>query len=251
MPWLPDSISLMSASGLILTSLLTSLLTAGMGIGGGLLLLAIMAMLVPPSALIALHGVVQLGSNAGRTLLLWRHIDWTTVIPFTLGAVLGGSLGAGLVRELPAAWLSAGLSVFIAYAAWGKWPIFSPQRARLGHWIGGVVINFLSMFIGATGPLVTALLKTQQMPRHAHMATFSASMSLQHGVKIAAFGFLGFSFMPWLGLLAAMIASGFVGTLLGQRWLSGRADASFHRGLQWLLSALALQLMWQAYHAGF
>ena len=171
-----------------------------------------MAVLVPSAALIPLHGVVQLGSNIGRTALLWRFIQWQTVLPFTVGAVLGSALGGSVVRELPESWLYASLSGFILYAV---------------------------------------LLKTQQMPRQPHMATFSASMSLQHGVKIAAFGFLGFQFLPWLGLLAAMIASGFIGTWLGQRWLSGRADVSFHRGLNWLLSALALQLLWRAISTEF
>ncbi|MEO6698323.1 MAG: TSUP family transporter [Paraperlucidibaca sp.] len=246
MNWLPDGISLIAAGGLIAISLLTSLLTAGLGIGGGLLLLGVMAMLVPPAALIPLHGVAQLGSNVGRTALLWRFIQWQTVVPFTLGAILGGALGGSVVQALPASWLYAALSIFILYAAWGKWPTFSARTERAGLWLGGLLFNFLSMFIGATGPLVAALLKTQKMPRQPHMATFSASMSLQHCVKIIAFGFLGFQFLPWLALLAAMIASGFIGTWLGERWLSGRADASFHRGLNWLLSALALQLLWQA-----
>lgn len=249
MAWLPESISLAVALGLMAISLLTSLLTAGLGIGGGLLLLGVMAMLVPASALIPLHGVVQLGSNVGRTALLWRYIRWSTVLPFTVGALFGGLVGGSLVRELPSHWLYTGLSVFILYAAWGKWPTFSARTERLGLWLGGLVFSFLSMFIGATGPLVAALLKTQTLPRQPHMATFSASMSLQHGVKIAAFGFLGFSFLPWMALLAAMIASGFIGTWLGERWLSGRADASFHRGLNWLLSALALQLLWQAWQS--
>lgn len=250
MSWLPDSISVFAAYGLIATSLLTSFITAGLGIGGGLLLLGVMAVLVPPTALIPLHGVVQLGSNIGRTALLWRYIQWQTVLPFTVGAVLGSALGGSVVRALPEAWLYASLSGFILYAVWGKWPTLSASTQRAGLWLGGLTLSFLSMFIGATGPLVTALLKTQKMPRQPHMATFSASMSLQHGVKIAAFGFLGFQFLPWMGLLAAMISSGFIGTWLGQRWLSGRADASFHRGLNWLLSALALQLLWRAIGTG-
>ncbi len=43
MSWLPDSISVFAAYGLIATSLLTSFITAGLGIGGGLLLLGVMA----------------------------------------------------------------------------------------------------------------------------------------------------------------------------------------------------------------
>ena len=48
-------------------------------------------------------------------------------------------------------------------------------------------------------------------------------------------------------LLLAMIASGFIGTWLGERWLAGRSEAGFQQGLNWLLTAMALQLLWQSF----
>ncbi len=62
MEWLPEAISNSQAIILVITSLLTSMLTAAMGIGGGVLLLAVMASIVPVAALIPVHGLVQLGS---------------------------------------------------------------------------------------------------------------------------------------------------------------------------------------------
>ncbi|MDY0191288.1 MAG: hypothetical protein RBR22_11190, partial [Desulfuromonas sp.] len=49
---------------LIVTACLTSAMTAALGVGGGVLLLAVMSMLLPAAAIIPLHGLVQLGSNA-------------------------------------------------------------------------------------------------------------------------------------------------------------------------------------------
>lgn len=239
---LPADISLPAAAILVASSALTAALTAGMGIGGGVLLLGIMALLVPASALIATHGVVQIGSNVGRTALMWRHVDRRLLLPFVLGAVVGALTGGAVAWQLPEAILNGALGLFILYAVWGRWPA---MRAT-GLWLGGSLISFLSMFVGATGPLVAALMKTHQLDRLRHMATFSACMSLQHGLKILAFGVFGFQFGPWWPLLVAMIASGFVGTWLGERWLQGRAEAGFQRGLNWLLTAMALQLLWQA-----
>ena len=53
---------------------LGSLITASVGLGGGTLTLATMALLMSPTVLIPIHGVVQLGSNFGRALLLYREI---------------------------------------------------------------------------------------------------------------------------------------------------------------------------------
>jgi hypothetical protein len=44
---------------LIVASFATSFITAAFGIGGGGVLLAILASLVPPAALIPVHGLVQ------------------------------------------------------------------------------------------------------------------------------------------------------------------------------------------------
>lgn len=239
---LPPEMSLPVAVVLVASAALTAALTAGLGIGGGVLLLGIMALLVPASALIATHGVVQIGSNVGRTALMWRHVERRLLLPFVLGAVIGAASGGAIAWQLPEALLNGALGLFILYAVWGRWPA---MRAT-GLWLGGSLISFLSMFVGATGPLVAALMKTHQLDRLRHMATFSACMSLQHGLKILAFGLFGFQFGPWWPLLIAMIASGFAGTWLGERWLRGRAEDGFQRGLNLLLTLMALQLLWQS-----
>lgn len=243
---LPAGISPATALTLVLSAGFTSGLTAGMGIGGGVLLLGIMALLVPPAALVPLHGVVQIGSNVGRTWLMRRHVASVIVLPFAIGALAGAFAGGSVARALPPRMLDLGLALFILYAVWGRWPALQGRAQAAGLWAGGIMISFLSMFVGATGPLVATLMKTQPLDRQSHMATFSACMSLQHGVKIAAFGWFGFAFGAWLPLLGAMVASGFIGTWLGERWLAGRSEEGFKRGLDWLLTAMALQLLWQA-----
>ena len=69
---LPPDVSALAGIGLVALSLFTSALTAAAGIGGGLVLLSVMASFLPPIVVIPTHGVVQLGSNAGRAVLL-RH----------------------------------------------------------------------------------------------------------------------------------------------------------------------------------
>lgn len=245
---LPEALNPLAALALIASAGVTAALTAGLGIGGGVLLLGIMAFLVPAAALIPLHGAVQIGSNVGRTWLMRHFITPGIVLPFALGAVAGAFAGGSVARALPPALLDAALGLFILYAVWGRWPSLQGRARQAGSWGGGIGISFLSMFVGATGPLVAALMKTHALDRQRHMATFSACMSVQHGLKILAFGWFGFAFGPWLPLLAAMIVVGFLGTALGERWLAGRSEAGFQRGLDGLLTALAVQLLWQAAH---
>ena len=64
--FLPEGLEQGAAFFLVATSFVASFITAAFGIGGGALLLAFMATLVPTAALIPVHGVIQLGSNAGQ-----------------------------------------------------------------------------------------------------------------------------------------------------------------------------------------
>ena len=78
---------------LVLASLITSFMTAAFGIGGGVVLIVIMAMLVPPAALIPIHGIIQLGSNGGRAVIMARDVIWRPMIPFVVGALIGATAG--------------------------------------------------------------------------------------------------------------------------------------------------------------
>ncbi len=100
------------------------------------------------------------------------------------------------------------------------------------------------MFFGATGPFVAIFVKSRNLPRHAHVATHAALMTVQHGLKVIMFGILGFAFAPWIGLIAAMIASGILGTLTGRFLLGQMTDRGFKRALDIVLVLVGLRLIW-------
>lgn len=81
---------------LVLSSVFTSMITASLEAGGGLLLLLLMALWLPPAALVPVHGMIQLGSNGGRVLLTWRSIDWRLIAAFAPGVLVGALLAAAL-----------------------------------------------------------------------------------------------------------------------------------------------------------
>ncbi len=240
---LPPDVAPPFAGLLIAVSFLTSALTAAFGIGGGLALLAVMATGLPVATLIPVHGVVQFGSNAGRALVQRRHIDWRLTAIFCAGGLAGAIVGARTVTALPDAPMKVAIGVFVLFMVWGP----KPRSVGASDWavaLGGAVGGALTMFFGATGPFTAAVLNARNLTRHVQVATFSVCMTVQHVVKVAAFGLLGFAFGPWALLIGAMIATGFLGTLAGSHLLARLPEAAFKRGLKALLTLLALQLMW-------
>ena len=243
---LPAGVSPLLATALVLTAAGTSMITASLGIGGGVVLLAVMALLLPPAAIIPVHGMVQLGSNANRALMTWRHIDLRTIAYFAPGALLGAWLASLILVELPLAAVQASIAGFILLLCWGP---AIPKRAlgRTGTFLAATLTSFLSLFVGATGPLVAAFIKQQRSnDRFATVATFAAAMSLQHAPKALVYGIAGFAFYDWLGLIVLMMAAGAIGTWVGIRLLRKLSDARFNTVFNILLTVLALRLLWQA-----
>ena len=167
---LPDGMTDLVFCLLIALSFAGSLISVSFGLGGGAMLLAVMATLVPPAALIPTHGVIQLGSNLARASLLFRNIHRPALPAFALGSVLGVTLGGSVAVNLPPAWVQIGVGGFIAWSVLGR----PPQRVRDWPFLVGLVSSILTMFFGATGPFVATYVKALALPRHAVVATQAA-----------------------------------------------------------------------------
>ncbi|WP_284265606.1 sulfite exporter TauE/SafE family protein [Roseicyclus amphidinii] len=239
---MPEGLSLAAFWALMATSYAASFITAALGIGGGALLLAVMASLVPPAALIPVHGAVQLASNAGRMGMLLSHVHWPALKGFTLGSILGAGLGGLVVVELPPAIIQVSVGLFVI------WSVFSKPPKWLSRFpvLTGGISSFLTMFFGATGLFVAGYTKAQNLARHGHVATHAALMTVQHCLKVVVFGVLGFAFGQWLWVVVALSVAGLAGTFSGRLVLGRMSDAGFKRALDILLVLIALRLIWQA-----
>jgi uncharacterized membrane protein YfcA len=239
---LPEALGPFPAFLLIIASFFTSAFTAAFGVGGGLAMLALLGILIPVASLIPVHGVIQLGSNTGRAWHQRAEIRFAAAVPFIIGSVAGVALGAALVVQMPDAVLKTLLGLFILVVTWTKIPGFE-RLSHAGIAAGGAVIGILTMFVGATGPMMSAFL-AQLFPgdRKALIATHAAAMTVQHGLKVVAFIIAGFAFASWLPFLAVMIATGFLGTIFGTRLLGIIPEQKFRFWFRILLTLIALDL---------
>ncbi|SDE87868.1 Uncharacterized membrane protein YfcA [Paracoccus isoporae] len=235
---LPEGMSPPVLYLLLAVSFAASFITVAFGIGGGGILLAAMATLVPPAALIPTHGVIQIGSNLGRVMLTFRHIFWPALPGFAAGSVIGAAIGGSVAVNLPPEWVQLGVGGFILWSVLGR----APRAVRDWPLTVGVISSVLTMFFGASGLFVAVFTKAQTLPRHAHVATHAALMTLQHAIKTVTFGMLGFAFAGWLPFLAAMIVAGFAGTLAGKTLLNRIDDRRFKLALDVILILLSLRL---------
>lgn len=206
---------------LTLVAFIMAALNTAIGPCGGVLF-ASMAAILPATAVVPAHAIVQGSGAIFRFALLRHHVVWPVAGAFLTGGMLGIILGyETLVRWQPSEdWLRLLLGIFILSTI-----VTSPWRPNrsfpLSDAIIGAFTSFLTMFVGATGPLVAAWVARRQ-PDHARVVgTYSACMTFQHGAKILLFSLLGFSFVQFGFLLAIMICATALGSWCGRFLLFG------------------------------
>ena len=231
--------------GLAAASLVTSFLGVFTGAAGGVMLLGIMALAMPPAVLLPVHTVVMLGSGITRTMIMWRDVIRGTVLPFLIGAIVGAIAGANVFIALPQSMLLLILGVFMLIVTW------LPKLGRIGgernrFAVLGFFTTFLGVFVSATGSLLAPFLASHTPNRYKMVATMGALMTITHIAKLLAFGFIGFAIGSYLPLMAVMIVTGAVGNWFGEVALHKTSEQRFRLILQLILTALALRLIWNA-----
>ena len=242
---IPPELSQLTALLLVLASFFTSAVSATFGLGGGVAMLIALLSVVPPVLAIPLHAVIQIGSNTGRAYYLREHIMFELLPWFIPGSIIGVMIASLVFVSLPTHFLQLILAVFILYSVWVP-RMHAIRISERAYFPVGIVGSFATMFLGATGPFLATFLSPTRYGRDRTVATHAMCMSIQHSIKLIAFGFLGFVFRQWLVFLIAMISSGLLGTWMGGGLLRQIPESMFRVLFKSVLTVLALRLLYKA-----
>lgn len=227
---------------LLIISTFTSLFAAVLGIGGGLMMIGILPMLVAPVAIIPLHSVTQLVSNASRVAFGLHNVQWQYLPWFIVGSALGIGLFGYFLTQIPINYIPLLIGVYLLLNVWWK-----PFKEFLSHYENMFAIGFLQtglgLVVGATGPLSLTMLMKKIADRDKIVVTSAALMTCTHVFKMMFFGFLGFAFYEY-ALQAIMLALGAVlGSWLGTKLRNTIDSRHFFLLLKVLLTLLALRMI--------
>ncbi|WND01622.1 sulfite exporter TauE/SafE family protein [Temperatibacter marinus] len=222
---------------LISLSFISSFITVVFGIGGGTIMLLAMVAILPPAQIIMIHGLVQLSSNFFRAVMFRKTVVWSKVNVFMLASFLGVGIGTLLTVELPVVAIKLSIAVFILFTLFVKIPAMTTK----GWLVGGVVSSILTMFVGATGTLVAALVNVFEQRKDYLIGTLAAMMVVQHGLKVIGLLLVAHVVeIDWLVVLCICTA-GILGTLTGKKVGQRMADDTYKKGLK---IALGLSALW-------
>jgi uncharacterized membrane protein YfcA len=228
----------------------TAVLSGVLGMAGGIALLGVLLVYLPPLVAIPLHGVIQLASNGSRVIVQRRHARFDWIVWYTLPLVPAGLAGLQLARQLPEAAIEGAIGAVVLAATWlpkrGDAAAASARRPRTRFFALGTVSGFANVLLGAIGPMIDPFFLGLGLSRQALVGTKAACQAIGHAVKIGLFGAAGFAFAEHAPLLALGSLSAIAGTWVGSRLLDRMSEASFLWLYRTVLTGLALRLLWKA-----
>ena len=222
----------------------TSVVAAIVGIGGGMMLIAILPSFLATNALIPIHGLTQVSSNLSRAYFGYKDIEFSVVPKFLLGSILGIVFFAGILSLISLDYVPLFIGIYILLSLWSE--KFNEKIKKYeNYYIAGFFQTGLSMVVRATGPLTMTLLFKDFKNKDKVVATGALLMSITHFLKIVVFIYFGFLFFDYIGIIVCMIFGAILGSYVGTK-LRNRIDGKkFAIILKIMLTFLAINLIFQ------
>ena len=240
---------------LILAAFITSSISAVLGMGGGIILLGVMAIIIPEGyKVIALHGMVQLFSNSTRSYVFRQYIKKDIIKQFFSGALIGVSISiiiiiiliqyfeVGSANEIKVEILKPFIGFFIVWYLFLKGP---KKERNINSFIPvGFIAGLSSIFIGAVGPLIAPFFLSKNLNKEQIIANKAASQMITHFTKIPLFVyFFNMNYKTEWNILLPLIIAVYLGTNFGKRILSFIPEKLFKKLFKITLFIIAIRLI--------
>jgi len=240
---------------LILSAFISSAISAVIGMGGGVVLLGIMALIIPEGYMvIALHGVIQLVSNTTRTYIFRKYLNKNIIKIFFIGAIIGLCISAYIIyiltqffevssaNEIKTDFLKPIIGVFIIWYLFLKKSL-TIENTRSFFYAGGLS-GLSTVFIGATGPLIAPFFLNNQFNKNVIIANKAACQMITHFFKIPLFVyFFNVNYIENYYILLPLIIAVFFGTNLGKKILGFIPEQTFRKLFKMVLFIIAITLI--------
>jgi uncharacterized membrane protein YfcA len=225
-----------------LITFFTSTIAGIVGLGGGMILIAVLPSFLPLNALIPVHGLTQMSSNLSRAVFGYKDVKFEVIPKFLLGSIVGISFFASILYIISLEYMPLFIGTYILLSLWSK-KFNEKLRKYENYYLLGFFQTGLSIVVGATGPLTMTLLLKDYEDKDIVVATAAALMSITHILKVFAFMIFGFVFFNYIGILVAMIIGAIAGSWTGTKLRNVIDGKKFIKVLKVLLSLLAIKVI--------
>ncbi len=229
-----------------IVALLTSILSAVAGLGGGVILLVVIAQFVAPTIAIPIQGAIQLASNSSRAWFLRDDVEWRPVAWSSILLLPASLVGVAVATFLPDDVVRVALAAFVLVLAW---------RPSLLNWRGGrqlpnqaflgvgAASGVLNTTVGASAPVPSPFFKAVTATHVGFVATAAVAQVFAHAAKLIAFSAGGWNAADHLGVIAVGVAGVVVGSSVGTKLVGRISEDTLGSIFRVVLTALAIRLI--------
>ena len=226
-----------------LTAALSGL--AGMG-GGTILIVVFFAMGLTPVEAVPLFAAVQFVSNTSRTVAYVKHVEWRGAAWFALALVPATFLLAPFVEDVDGNVVRLILAGLILASLAPTRDGAAPLPPRASFIVAGLLNGSIGMFVGATGLFVGRLFLRPEWRKETMIATLAFTQVLGHGLRVIAYGFVGYSALARPALLIPLCLAVVAGTWAGKHLNSRLSEERFAGLFKAILAILSTKLVYDA-----
>ncbi|MDG1847040.1 MAG: sulfite exporter TauE/SafE family protein [Candidatus Marinimicrobia bacterium] len=239
---------------LIVASLFTSTISAMIGMGGGIILLGIMALVIPEGYLVvALHGMIQLVGNSTRAFVFRNAIKKDLVFNYFSGSIIGSIISISIIialinlykvesaNQITFDYLKPLIGIYIL------WFVYLRKKEDIkkhNFFYVGILGGLTSIFIGAVGPLIAPFFLKINLKKEEVIANKATCQIVSHLGKVPIFiYYFELDYSKHLELLLPLMISVYFGTLIGKKLLGVISEKTFKILFKICLSIIAVRLI--------
>jgi uncharacterized protein len=233
---------------LTFSAFFTAMISATVGMAGGIVLLSIMTFFMDLSMIVPIHGIVQMASNTTRTYKLKQYIVKPIFLYSAIGLPVGTFISTQIIKSI-----SNKEVLYFLIAGLIFYTIFKPKKLpslKIPYWGFGplsIIVGILNPLIGATGPFMAPFYLRDDLTKEEIVATKAIVQAYGHLLKIPAFLYLGFDYLAFVPLILLMITGVFFGTHYGVKVLHAIDEIMFRRIFKTALFLAACRVCYKAW----
>ncbi|AJQ92509.1 sulfite exporter TauE/SafE family protein [Gynuella sunshinyii] len=229
------------------TIALTSLLSGVLGMGGGMILMGVLAIIMPLSQAMIVHGLTQTVANLSRAWIHRREIHWSIFRWYLMGSqiTLIGFFFFALTISKPWFFIALGSVALISQIIPKQLRIevSKPRNALLC----GLLVTASQLLVGVAGSILDLFFIRSRLSRYQVLATKAITQAVGHISKLIfwsgiAIGHLQTDFIAWW-VLPVIIVLACAGSHYGAKILARMNDGQFRRITSTVLAIIGISYL--------
>lgn len=230
---------------LLIGSFVATFIGSLVGIGGGFIILGLLSFIFPLTVMVPLLAVILACIDMNRVVVFRAHYQADILYPFSLGALVGVSIGSVLFVSLSETIIGTGLGLLILLSLLEPTKnINLPVKHPFAYL--GVLHSFFSTMFGFGGLLQAAMLRTK-LGNLQITATLASCFLTLEILKVISYALGGFNYFAYTQVILVSICGAIPASILGKAYANKLSLKVYRQAQKLIVAVIALHIFYRVW----